>query len=178
MRTRRDFVKAVAAATAGGFVAQRGFAWAPGARAEAARGLHRPQAGQGHRLACASQHRRGRQRREGNAVRAAGARQPATGSSVPRASRGWTGTASTSHCSHSRAPCGTASRIAASRATSSRRRTKGRPRSSRNTRTGSSAWRRCRCSFRISRRKPSKTASSVSASRAAAFPPDGPGRRT
>ena len=58
MRNRRDFVKALAAATAGGFVGQRGFAWAQGARGtEAARGLHRPQAHQGDRLARASQHR-------------------------------------------------------------------------------------------------------------------------
>ena len=33
MRNRRDFVKALAAATAGGFVAQRGFAWAQGGAA-------------------------------------------------------------------------------------------------------------------------------------------------
>ena len=32
MRNRRDFVKALAAATAGGFVAQHGFAWAQGAQ--------------------------------------------------------------------------------------------------------------------------------------------------
>ena len=33
MRNRRDFVKTLAAATAGGFVAQRGFAWAQGGAA-------------------------------------------------------------------------------------------------------------------------------------------------